>query len=144
MILPDINLLLYAHIDVFQEHRRARQWWNAIMNAEVPVALAEAVLFGFVRVATNPRAFRLPLPVESAIACVEGWLNHPNTRLLVQTPESAAIALALLRNLGTAGNLTTDVQIAALAIHYQATVCSRDTDFGRFEGLRWHNPLAGE
>jgi toxin-antitoxin system PIN domain toxin len=142
LILPDINLLLYAHIDAFPEHRPARKWWNDVMNGEVPVALAEAVLFGFVRVATNPRALRLPVPVETALACVEGWLEHPNTRLLVQTPESAALALSLLRKLGTAGNLTTDAQIAALAIHYQATVCSRDTDFARFDGLRWHNPLA--
>ena len=141
MIIPDINLLLYAHIDAFAEHRAARAWWNGAMNGDEPVAFVESVLFGFIRVATNPRAFRVPISAANATACAQGWLDHPNTQLLAHTPESAGAALSLVRKLGSAGNLTTDVQIAALAMHYQATVYSRDTDFARFHGLRWHNPL---
>lgn len=144
MIVPDINLLLYAHIEAFPEHRSACAWWNESMNGEEPVALVEAVFFGFIRVATNPRAFRVPLSAENATACAQGWLDHPNTQLLAHTRESAGIALSMVRKLGAAGNLTTDVQIAALAIHFQATVYSRDTDFGRFSGLSWRNPLANE
>lgn len=142
MILPDVNLLLYAHIDAFDEHRAARTWWNAAMNGDEPIGLAEAVFFGFIRVATNPRAFRVPVSVADAIACAQSWLDHPNANLLSQTAETAAIALSLIRQLGTAGSLTTAVQIAALAIHHRATVHSRDTDFGRFPGLNWNNPLA--
>ena len=37
--------------------------------------------------------------------------------------------------------LTTDAQLAALAIEHDAQVCSSDSDFGRFAGLRWVNPL---
>jgi predicted nucleic acid-binding protein len=33
------------------------------------------------------------------------------------------------------------VQLAALALEIQALLCSYDTDFARFEGLRWENPL---
>ena len=47
----------------------------------------------------------------------------------------------MLRQLGTAANLTTDVQLAAFAIEHQGEVHSTDTDFGRFPGLRWRNPL---
>jgi predicted nucleic acid-binding protein len=43
---------------------------------------------------------------------------------------------------GTAGNLTTDVQLAALALELDADVYSNDSDFGRFQGIRWVNPLA--
>lgn len=142
MILPDINLLLYAHIDAFPEHGASKRWWNGAMNGDEPVGLAEAVVFGFVRVATSSRAFRVPLTVVDALLCAEGWLAHPNARLLTQSAESLAIAFALLRKLGVAGNLTTDVQIAALALHHHATVCSHDTDFARFPGLRWRDPLA--
>ncbi len=141
MILPDINLLLYAHIDAFAEHDAWRRWWNEAMNGDEPIGFAEAVVFGFLRVATSPRAFRVPLGLDDALACAESWLEHPNARLLPQSPESVELAFGLLRRLGTAANLTTDAQIAALAIHHQATVCSRDTDFARVPGLRWRNPL---
>jgi uncharacterized protein len=46
-----------------------------------------------------------------------------------------------LRELGVARNLTTDVQLAAHAIENQARLCSNDSDFARFQGLRWENPL---
>ena len=42
---------------------------------------------------------------------------------------------------GVGGNLVTDAHIAALSMEYQAEVHSNDTDFGRFPGLRWRNPL---
>jgi uncharacterized protein len=47
----------------------------------------------------------------------------------------------LVEPLGTAGNITTDAHLAALAIEHSAQLCSADTDFGRFRGLRWTNPL---
>jgi hypothetical protein len=50
--------------------------------------------------------------------------------------------LANLRHLGTGGNLTTDMQLAACAIENQAELHSNDGDFGRFPELRWVNPLA--
>jgi hypothetical protein len=48
----------------------------------------------------------------------------------------------LLEPLGTAGNLTTDAHLAALALEHDAELCSVDADFSRFPGLRWSNPLA--
>jgi predicted nucleic acid-binding protein len=48
----------------------------------------------------------------------------------------------LLEPLGTAGNLTTDAHLAALALEHDAELCSADVDFSRFPGLRWFNPLA--
>ena len=41
-----------------------------------------------------------------------------------------------------AANLTTDAQLAALAIEHQGELHSNDADFGRFPRLRWVNPLA--
>ena len=53
--------------------------------------------------------------------------------------------LALLRRAleaaGVGGDLVTDAHIAALAMEYQAEVHTNDTDFSRFPGLRWRNPL---
>jgi predicted nucleic acid-binding protein len=42
---------------------------------------------------------------------------------------------------GASGGLTTDAHLAALAIEYQAELFSNDSDFSRFPGLRWTDPL---
>ncbi len=49
----------------------------------------------------------------------------------------------MLERLGTAGNLVTDAQIAMLAIENEAVLHTADTDFLRFPGLRWLNPITG-
>jgi toxin-antitoxin system PIN domain toxin len=103
--------------------------------------LAPPALFGFVRIATNPRIFAVATAVEDAVSRVEAWLARPNVRVLAPGPRHLEIAFGLLRALGTAGNLTTDAQLAAYAIENAATLGSGDTDFGRFKTLAWKNPL---
>jgi uncharacterized protein len=48
-----------------------------------------------------------------------------------------AVLRQLLDPLGAGGNLVSDAHLAALAIEHGAELCSSDTDFARFEGLRW-------
>ena len=142
MILPDVNLLLYAQVAAFPEHARARRWWEDLMNGKREVGLCSPVLFGFVRVASHPRVLDPPLPVEVALARVEGWLARPHVHFVQPGPRHLEIAFSLLRQIGTASNLTTDAQLAALAIEHQGEVHSNDADFGRFPRLRWVNPIA--
>ena len=142
MILPDVNLLLYANVTAFPQHARARVWWEGLLNGRREVGLSAPALFGFVRLATNPRVLDRPWPVESVLARVEEWLSDAPVLFLQPGPRHLAIAFGLLREAGVAANLTTDAQIAALAIEHQAEVHSNDADFGRFPGLRWVNPLA--
>jgi uncharacterized protein len=141
MIVPDVNLLLYANIRGFSEHARARKWWEEALNGQVEVGLAAPALFGFIRLSTNPRVFDAPMPVEQAVERAEEWLERPHVRLLLPGARHLEIAFRLLRELGSAGNLTTDVQLAALAMEHQAELHSNDSDFSRFSGLRWTNPL---
>jgi len=141
MIIPDLNLLLYAEISSFPEHAGARKWWEAALCGSEEVALTMPTAFGFIRIATNPRVFDPPLAVDDAINRVNAWLEQPNTRVLLPGPRHLEISFRLLRDLGAAGNLTTDAQLAALAIEHNATLYSNDTDFARFGGLRWNNPL---
>lgn len=141
MIVPDVNLLLYAEIDAFPQHALARRWWEGVMNGERQVGIAPVCLFGFLRIATNRRVLSDPLPIEHAIARVQRWLERPHVLFLVPGSRHLEIAFRLLRSLGTGGNLTTDVQIAAHAVDYSGEVFSNDGDFGRFEGVPWVNPL---
>jgi toxin-antitoxin system PIN domain toxin len=141
VIIPDINVLLYAQITAFPEHLRARKWWEEALNGSQEVGLASPVLFGFIRIGTNPRVLEPPLAVEDAVGIVESWLKRPNVRYLLPGPRHLELAFGLLRALGAAANLTTDVQLAALAIEYQGELHSNDVDFTRFPGLRLVNPL---
>lgn len=141
MIVPDVNLLLYAEITGFPQHAVARSWWEETLNGERPVGIAPVCLFGFLRIATNRRIFTQPLAVDDAIARIQRWLERPLVSTLVPGSRHLETAFRLLRSSGASGNLTTDVQIAAHAFEHSGEVCSNDADFGRFEGVRWLNPL---
>ena len=141
MIIPDVNLLLYAHVAGFAEHPRARRWWEDLMNGDKEVGLGAPALFGFVRLATSPQVFDRPLGVEEALGLADAWLSRPHVHFALPGPRHLELVSGLLRQLGTAGRLTTDAQLAALAIEHQGEVHSNDGDFGRFPRLRWVNPL---
>lgn len=142
MILPDLNLLVHAHDLDAPAHAAARTWWEARLNDPSPVGMAWVVLLGFVRIATHRAIFRNPLSVDVACSHVTRWLAQPQVMILHPGERHADVVFGLLRGVGTAGNLTTDAHLAALAIEFQAELHSTDADFGRFAGLRWRNPLA--
>ena len=143
MIVPDINVLLYAQVTGFREHERARTWWEGLLSGGGDVGLVLPVIFGFLRIATGGRAFDPPMEVDRGLALVGSWLERPGVHLLVPGPRHLDICFEILSELGVAGNLTTDVQIAAYAIESRGQVHSNDTDFGRIPGVRWVDPLAG-
>lgn len=143
MIIPDVTLLLYAEIAAFHQHAVAKAWWEQTLNGDVAIGLPAVALFGFIRIATNRRVFDNPLPLEDALRRVDAWVERQNVVFLTPGGRYLEIAFDLLRSLGVAGNLTTDVQLAAHAIENQAELHSNDMDFGRISGLRWVNPLTG-
>jgi toxin-antitoxin system PIN domain toxin len=142
MIVPDINLLLHAYNTEAPAHTSARAWWEDLLNGTQPVGLAWAAMLGFVRLATHRQIMANPMPVDTACGHVRDWLAQPYVSILDPGPRHAEILFGLLQALGTAGNLTTDAHLAALAIEHQAELHSTDVDFGRFSGLRWKNPVA--
>jgi len=141
VIIVDVNLLLYAVISGFPQHRKARAWWEETLNSSREVGLPAVAIFGFLRLSTNRRVFTTPLTITEALTYVRNWLAEPNVRFLPGTPRHLDTAFALLETLGAAGNLTTDAQLAAFAIEHHAELYSNDTDFARFDGLKSVNPL---
>ncbi|HEY7034378.1 MAG TPA: type II toxin-antitoxin system VapC family toxin [Thermomicrobiales bacterium] len=142
MKLPDVNLLLYAYDETSPYYSRARPWLERLLSGTESVGFAWSVLIAFVRLSTRSRIMGNPLPPDRAFDIVERWLAQPYAIVLHPTERHLAILRGLVEPLGTAGNITTDAHLAALAIEHGAEVCSADTDFGRFRGLRWTNPLA--
>ena len=113
------------------------------MTGNDEIGLAAVVVFGFVRICTHPWIFQNPLTIAEAAARVKSWLDRPQVRTIDPAHDHVSEVLALLGQAGAAGNLTTDAQIAALARQEHAVIHSNDTDFLRFPGVRWHNPLTG-
>ncbi|MBM3791797.1 MAG: type II toxin-antitoxin system VapC family toxin [Acidobacteria bacterium] len=142
MKLVDANILLYAVNEDAPLHDRARPWLEAVLSGTEPVAMAWTVLLAFLRLSTRPAIFVRPLELEECFEVIRSWLDQPCVTVVHPTERHAAIMKQLLLPFGTAGNLTGDAHLAALALEYGAELCSCDGDFGRFPGLRWHNPLA--
>lgn len=142
MKLPDVNLLIYAADESSSHHERARSWLELTLSGTEEVGFAWLVLLGFLRISTSPAAFANPLSPARAFEFVESWLDQPISAVIHPTNQHMATLRRLLEPLGTAGNLTSDAHLAALAIEHGAELCSRDTDFARFQGLRWHDPLS--
>lgn len=142
MKIADVNILLYAVDSAAPNHRPAHRWLEEQLSGTDTFAFAWAVLLAFVRLSTNPRVFDEPLEPVEALDILDGWLAQPCATVVHPTERHAAVLRELLEPLGTAGNLTTDAHLAALAIEHGAELCSADSDFSRFSGVRWHNPLA--
>ena len=140
MTLVDLNVVLYAVNSAAARHVEARTWWESAIGGDEPVGLAWSVVTGFLRLSTHASVLPRPLTVEQACHRVNRWLAQPTVRLVRETEEHWRHLERLLSETGTAGNLTTDAHLAALAISHGATLVSFDNDFARFSDLRWTNP----
>lgn len=144
MKIVDLNVLLYATNRGAAQHARARAWWDtALASEDERLGLPWVVVLGFLRIATNPRIFPRALAAPEATATIAAWLSADNVSLVRERDDHWIQLRALLDELGTAGDLTTDAHLATLALTHDAILVSFDSDFARFPGLRWENPAHG-
>jgi toxin-antitoxin system PIN domain toxin len=144
VILVDANVLIYASVDSFPQHERARNWLDERLNGVAPVGLPWPSLLAFLRVTTNPRVFGRPTPVSAAWRQVLAWLGCEPAWIPQPTERHREILSELLAAPGVQANLVQDAHLAALAIEHGLILCSTDGDFARFSGLRWENPIVTE
>ena len=144
MIVPDLNLLIYAHNDGTVLHGPARSWWEDLVNGTERVGVPWVVAASFVRLMTHRRVLSSPIGPEQAVDYVREWFRFPHVSPLNPGADHLTLLRSALSAAGVGANLVTDAHIAALAIEYQAELHSNDPDFGRFPGLRWRNPLRQE
>ncbi|HEY1205991.1 MAG: type II toxin-antitoxin system VapC family toxin [Bryobacteraceae bacterium] len=141
MILVDANLLIYAVNEDAPSHRKAKSWLESVLSGPETVAFSWNVLLAFLRLTTRQGLFSRPLRVEAALELIASWLEQPGATVLHAGPRHLQVLRELLLPIGSGGNLTSDADLAALAIEHGAVLCSSDADFGRFPGLKWRNPL---
>jgi toxin-antitoxin system PIN domain toxin len=144
MVVPDVNLLIYAYNSSSVHHTEARRWFEDLLNSGIPVGLPMVSALGFIRIMTDFRIMTRPMSPLKAAENVQNWLAVPGVNILNPGPRHLEILNDLISHLGAAGRLTTDLHIAALAIEVHGEVHSNDRDFERFPRLRLHNPLKQE
>ena len=140
MIVVDTNLLMYAINPDAPHYDHASAWLERQLRG-VPVGLPWLVVVAFLRLTTHARIVSKPMTVEQSLEIIAGWLALPNVQILHPGERHLETLSRLLLMTGTGGNLTNDAHIAAIAIENSALVCSADTDFLRFQGVQYHNPL---
>jgi toxin-antitoxin system PIN domain toxin len=141
VILPDLNLLLYAYNPHVPQHKAARHWWESVMNGDELLGLPFEITFGFIRVATNPRLGAARVVLGEARRVVDGWLELPQARILTPGALHFAKVMDLMSAAMASGPVLSDAILAVYAIEHRARLFTNDGDFARFPGLDWKNPL---
>lgn len=141
MIIPDANVLIYAHDENSRYHSKSKRWWEDALAGSEAIGLPWIVLLAFVRLVTHTQICANPLSVEQVRSVVDLWFQSRNLRLIQLSDTSLETYFDLLCEAGVGGNLSTDALIALHAREYSATIYSNDRDFDRFSGIRWVNPL---
>ena len=140
MILPDVNVLLYAHREDTAEHAVCHEWLLTTMKSDAPFGLSETVLSSVVRIATHPKIFKQPSRLDIVLAFTAGLLAQPNAMTVRPGPRHWDIFTRLCREAGARGNIVADAYLAALAIESGCEWITTDGDFARFAGLKWRRP----
>ncbi|MDP8236591.1 MAG: type II toxin-antitoxin system VapC family toxin [Candidatus Erginobacter occultus] len=141
MILVDANILLYAENELSPFNTPARLWWDDQLSSTSPVCLCWPVVNAFIRVGTNQRIFQRPLSLEESLSRVQSWLDQPCVRMIRPTERHWTVFQKMLRDGQASANLVSDAHLAALAVEHGCELATTDSDFSRFPGLRWGNPL---
>jgi len=106
------------------------------------VGVADIVLSGFVRIATHPRIFTPPTPLDDALRFAETVRRAPTSVAVAAGRRHWEIFVRLCREADARGNLVPDAFLAALAIDSGSELITTDRDYSRFARLRWRHPLA--
>jgi uncharacterized protein len=141
VILPDVNVLLYAFRDASPDHDAYRDWLERTVAGDESFALSEFVLSAVVRIATHPRVFSPPSTLVNVLAFCDALRTQPNAVMVSPGPRHWEIFARLSVSANATGNLVPDAYLAALATEHGCEFVSTDRDYKRFVGLRWRHPL---
>ncbi len=141
MLLPDVNVLVYAHRRDAPDHADYLAWLERLISGDEAYGLADLVLSGFVRVVTHARVLSPASLLDDALAFAVTLRERPNCVPVTAGPRHWDLFLSLCRRAGAKGNLVPDAYLAALAIESGSEWITTDRGFARYPGLRWRHPL---
>jgi toxin-antitoxin system PIN domain toxin len=142
VILPDVNVLVYAFRGDSPKHAVCKPWLDAIVSDDAHFGISPLALSAVVRLVTNARVFREPSTLEEAFGFCEDLLGQTNCESVAPGNGHWTIFKRLCFESGTRGARTTDAWFAALAIEHACTWITFDRDYARFAGLSWQEPAS--
>ena len=143
MILPDVNVLIYAFYEHADHHQAYASWLNNARSDGKELLLPDSVLLGFLRIVTSPRIYQDPAPMAAALAFTSALRRGRRARVVEDLGSVwSAFDRLVVNDRQIKGNLVPDAYIAAVAISHKARVATRDRGFSRFPGLNWFDPGA--
>ena len=141
MILPDVNVLIYAFHEQADQHQVYAGWLNNARSEGEELLFPDGVLLGFLRIVTSPRIYDLPAPIDQALAFASALRRGRRARVVEDLGSVwSAFDRVIARDRQIKGNLVPDAYIAAVAISHKARVATRDRGYSRFSGLSWFDP----
>lgn len=141
MILPDVNVLIYAFYEHADQHQVYADWLNQARSDGEELLLPDSVLLGFLRIVTSPRIYQDPAPMSAALAFASALRSGRRARTVEDLGSVwSAFERLVASDRQIKGNLVPDAHIAAVAISHKAQVATRDRGFSRFPGLNWFDP----
>lgn len=140
MIMPDVNVLLYAHDESSVRHVEARAWLESVLSHE-EVCFSWHTITGFLRIITNSKVYKSPATLDKALDIVDQWMALDNTHLVGLEKRNWPTFSTVLQEGQAVGNLVMDGHIAAIALAHGAKIASTDTDFSKFSSVSSFNPL---
>jgi toxin-antitoxin system PIN domain toxin len=141
LILPDVNVLIYAFRSDSSRHDEYKEWLEDAVNGPEAYGMSPQVLASFLRICTHPRVFLRPSSLNTALEFCRALLERPNATVVAPQERHWDIFEALCRDSKATGNVLQDAWFAALAIETGCEWITTDRDFARFDGLRWRSPL---
>jgi uncharacterized protein len=141
LILPDVNVLIYAFRVDSADHSKYRSWLSDLVNGVAAYGVAPQVLASVTRICTHPRIYKQPSSTDEVLAFCNVLLEAPNATVISPQDRHWSIFQSLCASSKATGNLVPDAWLAALAIEAGCEWITTDGDFARFEGLSWRHPF---
>jgi len=141
VILPDVNVLVYALRKDSEAHESYHRWLRSALNVDEVLLIADIVLNSVVRIVTNPRIYMKPSTFEETFEFCDRILDAKNTVRISPGPRHWSLFCGYCKLIHPQGSLVTDSYLAGLAAENDAELISTDSDFSKYPGLRYKHPL---
>jgi toxin-antitoxin system PIN domain toxin len=141
MILPDVNVLIYAFRPDSARHADYRAWLQGVVDGPNAYGVSPQVLASVLHICTHPRIYRQPSAVGETLAFCDALLEPVHSTVIHPGERHWSIFSDLCLSTKVSGNLVQNAWFAALAIEHGCQWISTDADYGRFRELRWERPL---
>lgn len=140
MILPDVNVLIYAFRADLPRHQTCKAWLDKVISGDARFGMSRLVLCAVARIVTNAKIFMQPSSMDEALAYCDSLLEQPRCELMEPGERHWAIFRRLCVSANIRGPRVTDAWFAALAIEHGCTWITCDRDYARFPDLNWREP----